>query len=59
VKANIYLALAAVFAAAMLIARTFVPHQPFMVVWNGLLAIFFRYAAARAKMNWQIRREPD
>ena len=58
-KANIYLALAAVFAAAVLVARTLVPHRPLMVVWNGLLAIGFRYAAARARLEWQTHKRSE
>jgi len=55
VKAKIYLALAALFAAAALVTRTITPHCLGLVVWNGLLAIGFRYVAARAKIDWQTR----
>jgi hypothetical protein len=59
VKARIYLALTALFAAAALVTRTVAPHRLGLVVWNGLLAIGFRYAAASAKIDWQTRRESE
>jgi hypothetical protein len=53
VKAHIYLALTAVFASAVLIARVVFPGNSVLILWNGILAIMFRFAATRARWMWE------